>query len=400
MNNKLHKYAKLLLEKGLSIKKGMPLLVNAPVEAIELVRIITEEACRRGVNDIYFDFTDDVLKHLELSYYDKDSIVKSNFWNKTIYNEYAKKGSAFLFLIDTSNEDMDDVSKDNLEIASRHSLETRDYYFKLQENNRVSWCIAPVATKEWANIVFNNKENDINKLWNIIFDICLINEENPIKEWDKRVEENHLICQKLTNLNIKELHYTNSLGTDLTITLPNKVKWLGGSSIINGEELLVNIPSEEVFTTPNKYLTSGVVYTKIPLVHQGIVINDIYLKFTDGRVTDFSSSSGYDELKNIIYTDNESSMLGEVALVSATSKIAQTNLLFYETLFDENASCHIALGRGFKECYSLSEIDYEKVGYNQSKNHVDIMIGTSDMHIEALTYDNKKITIFEKGNFK
>ena len=158
-----------------------------------------------------------------------------------------------------------------------------------------------------------------------------------------------------------------------------------------------------MFTTPNKSKTTGIVYTSLPLIHSGIMINDICLEFIDGKVVKYSAKSGEEELKNILEMDSESSMLGEVALVDKNTKIAMSGKLFYETLYDENASCHIALGRGFKECLkdgeNLTDENLENIGYNKSKNHVDIMIGTKDLNITAITYDNKEIELFKDGSF-
>ena len=211
------------------------------------------------------------------------------------------------------------------------------------------------------------------------------------------------MCDKLTNLNIKELHYQSSNGTNLTVELAKNAVWCGGSSMIKGREPIVNMPTEEVFTTPNKYTTNGIIYSSMPLVHSGITIKDIVLEFKDGKIINFDASEGKDELQNIIELDEESSMLGELALVDKNSKIAKSNILFYETLYDENASCHIAVGRGFKECLkdseNMTEQELAEIGYNNSQNHVDLMVGTNDLNITATTYDNKEILIFKDGSF-
>ena len=355
MQEKLYKYAELLLKKGVCINPNQPLLINAPIESIEFVRILTEVACKLNITDIYYDWYDDELKHTQLKYFDEESIKQSRFWNKTIHDEYAKKDAAFLLLIDANPDIMKDIDSNKLKIASSQSILTRNLYREMQENNQIDWCIAAVATKDWSKKIFKNSQNPKEELWDLIFDICLINEENPLIAWDNKMEENKKMCQKLTDLNIKTLHYQNSLGTDLTIELSKNTVWCGGSSVIKGREPIVNMPTEEVFTTPNKLKTNGIVYTSLPLIHSGIMINDIYLEFKDGKVIKFDASSGLEELKNIIEMDEESSMLGEAALVDKNSKIAKSNTLFYETLYDENASCHIALGRGFKECLSDSE---------------------------------------------
>lgn len=403
MEELYYKYARLLLERGLCIKKDEPLVINAPIESIDFIRVLTSVACKLGVNDIYFDWYDDELKHTELMYFNEDAIRTSRFWNKEIHDEYAKRGAAFLFLTSSNPSIMNDIDSSKLKIASEHSLYTRGVYREMQSNNQVDWCIASVATIEWAKLLFPNSNNPLNDLWNTIFDICLIKEEDPLLAWDNKMKNNKDICKKLNDLNIKSLHYQNSLGTDLTIGLYNNAIWCGGSSKINGREPIVNIPTEEVFTTPNKFMTNGIVYTSIPLIHSGVMIKDICLEFIDGKVVNYSASSGVEELKNIIETDQESCMLGECALVDKQSKIAESKILFYETLFDENASCHIALGRGFKECLQngdkLTNEELENIGYNKSKNHVDMMIGTKDLRITAITYDNREVLIFKDGSF-
>lgn len=403
MQEKYYKYAKLLLEKGVCIEEGQPLVIEAPIEAIDFIRVLTDVACQKGITDIYYSWYDDELKHTQLKYYDEDAIRKSRFWNKEIHDEYAKKDAAFLLLIDSNPSVMHDIESSKLKIASETSLKTKKLYRELQSNNQIDWCIASVATKVWGDLLFDNSQDSKEKLWELIFDICLVNTENPCQSWEEKKQENKMMCQKLTKLNIKELHYTNSLGTNLKIELPENSIWCGGSSIIKGREPIVNMPTEEVFTTPNKFKTNGVVYSSIPLIHSGITIKDIYLEFKDGKVINYDASLGKDELKNIIEFDDESCMLGEAALVDKNSKIAESNVLFYETLYDENASCHIALGRGFKEClkngHDLSEKDLKDIGYNNSKNHVDIMIGTKDLKIKAITYDNQEIELFKEGSF-
>lgn len=403
MEEKLYKYAHLLLTKGLCINEYQPLVISAPIESIDFIRTLTKVACELNIKDIYYDWTDEELKYTQLKHFNDEEIKQSRFWNKTIHDEYAKKDAAFLFLTTSGGDLMKDIDSNKLKIASSHSLQTRQLYREKQSNNQIDWCIASVATKEWGDLIFGKSDDSKEKLWETIFDICLVNTENPEAAWTKKMEENKLMCQKLTELNIKELHYESSNGTNLTVELPKNAIWCGGSSIIKGREPIVNMPTEEVFTTPNKFSTNGIIYASLPLVHSGITINDIMLEFKDGKIVNFDASSGKEELQNIIELDEESSMLGELALVDKNSKIAKSNILFYETLFDENASCHIAVGRGFKECIkdaeNMSDEELENIGYNNSKNHVDLMVGTNDLNITATTYDNKEILIFQDGSF-
>lgn len=403
MLEKYYKYANLLLKKGLCIYPNQPLVINAPVEAFEFVRVLTEVASKLGVRDIYYDWTDEKLKHTQLAYFNEFDISNSKFWDKSIHDEYAKKDAAFLFLTTSGSDIMKDIESSKLKFASSNSLNTRKLYREKQANNEIDWCIAAVATREWGNLVFPNLDNSYEKLWDVIFDICLVNTEFPLNEWDEKMRINNDMCKKLTNLNVKKLHYRSSNGTDLVVAFSKNAIWCGGASYIKGRQLVVNMPTEEVFTTPDKFSTNGVIYSSLPLVHSGITIKDIRLEFKDGKVVSYDASVGVDELRNIIELDEESSMLGEIALVDINSKIAKTDILFYETLYDENASCHIALGSGFKECLTdsenMNEEELENIGYNKSRNHVDIMVGTNDLNITAVTYDDREILIFKDGSF-
>ena len=403
MGNKFYKYAYLLLTECLCIKENQPLVIMAPIDSIDFIRVLTKVACELNVRDIYYDWQDEELKHTTLSYFNEEEIKNSRFWDKSIHDEYAKKDAAFLFLTSSGNNIMNDIDSNKMKIAGMHSLHTRELYREKQSNNEISWCIASVATQRWADLLFKEETNNKEKLWNLIFDICLVNENNPCDAWTKKMQENALMCQKLNNLNIKELHYQSSNGTNFKVELPECAIWCGGSSNIKEDNLIVNLPTEEVFTTPNTYKTNGIIYSSMPLVHSGIIIKNIMLEFKDGKVINFDASEGKEELKNILTFDEYANMLGEIALVDKNSKIAKSNILFYETLYDENASCHIAVGRGFKECLKngneLTEEDLESIGYNKSKNHIDIMIGTNNLNITALTYDNKEILIFKDGSF-
>ena len=403
MENKFYKYAYLLLTKGLYIKENQPLVINAPIDAADFVRVLTKVACELNIRDIYYDWTDEEIKHTALSYFNEEEIKNSRFWDKSIHDEYAKKDAAFLMLTSSGDNIMKDINSNKMKVAAYQALNTRSLYREKQANNDISWCIASVATQRWADLLFPGTNNNKEKLWELLLDICLVNEDNPCKAWLDKMEENSLMCKKLTNLNIKELHYQSKNGTNFKVELSKGAIWCGGSSDIHGNNLIVNLPTEEVFTTPNTYKTNGVIYASMPLVHAGVIIKDIMLEFMDGKVINFDASEGKEELENIITFDEFASMLGEIALVDKNSKIAKSNVLFYETLYDENASCHIAVGRGFKECLKngneLTEEELIENGYNQSKNHVDIMIGTKDLNITAITYDNKEIIIFKDGSF-
>jgi len=395
MEEKLTKYADLLINRCLAIKDGQPLLITAPIETIEFVRIIAKLAYKHGVKDMYFDFTDEVLKHDQLKYLSKKELKKSKLFNKKIYDTYAKKKAAFLMLYADNPDIMKDIDIEKISYSAKVSIGSRPLYKKLQLSYEVPWCIASVVTKSWAKKVLPESNDPYTDLWNIVFDLTLVNTSNPFESWNKKIEESKRLVKKLNNLNINKLKYKNSLGTNFEIGFNHNI-WCGaGEHTTDGREILVNMPSEEVFTTPNKYTANGRVYASKPLVYNSSIIDKFWLEFKNGKVVDYDAKTGKDILKSIIKIKN-GNYLGEVALVDKNSPIYKSNLLFYETLYDENASCHLALGSGFPDCLNKDNLD--ELGLNDSKTHVDFMIGTDDLEIVAET-DNGEIAIMKNGEF-
>ncbi len=404
MKEKLEKYAELLLTKGVSIKPGTPLLISAPMEAYEFVEILSKKAFEKGVTDIGYDLIDEKIKHDALKYLEINDLKESPIFNKKIFDEYAKKDAAFLMLMSDDPTLMDDIDSNKLSQAAIFSRKSKPLYKQRQLNNEIVWCIACTATMGRAEKMFDNNEDAINKLWDAIFDACYINNKNPNEAWDTFIEETNKKTEILNKLKIKELHYTNNLGTDLIINLLETSIWNGASEKTkSGVEFIANIPTQEVFTTPNRLGTNGIVYSSKPLIYNGGFINDFFIEFKDGKVINYDAKEGKDILKGIIESDENACYLGEVALVDYNSPISTSKLIHYETLYDENASCHLALGSGFTECVkgtdNKSKEELINLGFNYSDNHVDFMIGTEDLNIMAKTFDGKEVQIFKDGNF-
>ena len=264
-------------------------------------------------------------------------------------------------------------------------------------NNELVWLIAVYPNIIWAKEKFPDLSEDeaFKKLFNLMMDVCMVNEDNPIKAWDKQLKKQKELMLKLNELEIKSLHYTNSLGTDLKIGLSPKAMWQSAGE--NDFKMIVNMPSYEVFTSPDFRKTEGIVYASKPLVYNSSLIEDFYLKFKDGKVIEYDAKTGKDILKGLIESEEGMHYLGECALVDKNSPIAKTNFVFGETCLDENASCHIALGAGFKECLKDSN-NLKEDGLNEAQNHIDFMIGTNDLNIEAETKEGV-VTIFKDGSF-
>lgn len=405
MDKLKEKYAHLILKSCLQVKKNQPLFISANSEVIDFVRIIANVAYKMGVKDIYFDISSPYLKHDALLNLNEKELKSMQFWNKEAWNEYAKKGAAFVMLASETPNLMKDVDPKKLSTMSMYSLDTRKEFDELREKMMVPWCIAAAPTTAWADEVFPESKNAVEDLWNEIFTICQVNKENPEKVWNQKIKDLTKVSNKLNKYNFKKLHYQNGLGTDFTIELPKNHRWESGkNTLTNGTSVLVNFPTEEVFTSPTNNSAEGIVYASKPLCYQDNLIEDFWLKFSKGKVVDCYAKKGEETLRNLISSCKNCDRLGEVALVEYDSAISQSDIIFYETLYDENAACHLALGASFSECVengpTLSKDELtKKYKLNDCKNHVDFMIGTDDLTITGITQDDKEVEIFIDGNF-
>lgn len=398
------KYAEILLKQCLNLKKNQPLFINANVEVIDFVRILANEAYKIGVKDIYFDISSPYIKHdLLLNLKEKD-LKQTQYWNKEKWNEYARKGAAFIMcvsLIPGLMKDIDPKKNNNMQM---YALDTRREFDELRDKLMVPWCIAAVPNIEWADKVFPESKDSLTDLWNTIFDICHIKDSNCATIIENKMKNLESISRKLNKYQFKTLRYENSLGTNITIDLPENHIWASGrQKLQNGSSVLFNFPTEEIFTSPKNNSANGIVYASKPLNYQDTIINDFWIKFKNGIAIECGAKEGEENLKQIISGCKNSNRLGEVALVEYNSPISESEILFYETLFDENAACHLALGASFAECIengpNMSKSELSKLKLNDCKNHVDFMIGTEDLSIIGITKDNKEIPIFENGNF-
>lgn len=402
MENLMRKYARVLLESCLKVEENQPLFVSFNVERLDFVRLVSEEAYKLGIKDIYFDMSDPYLKHKALKYLEVEDLKKLTFWNKEMWNVYAKKHAAFLMLASETPGLMKDIEPKKITEMTRYAYETRKEFESYRDKSELAWCIAAVPTKAWADEIFKEKDNSVELLWNKIFEICSITEEDPVKIWNDKLDLLKKRADKLNEKNFKTLIYKSSK-TDFKIDLPENHRWGSGcEKLVNGKEVLVNFPTEEVFTSPDCRSAEGIVYSSKPLEYQGVILDNFSIEFKDGVVTNFSAEQGEETLKEMINICENSNMLGEVALVPYDSPISNTNMVFLETLYDENAACHLALGDSFPECINEKGTKkelFEKYNMNNSDSHVDFMIGTKDLNIKGITHDNKEIDIFINGNF-
>ena len=390
------KYIELILKKCLKIE-GQPLFINYNKINKNFVKKIEKYAKSIGVCDIYLDERDLNKEREVILNTNLEDIQKNELFNCKKWDEYAQKDAAFLMLESYIPGLMDKIDSDKLSKVSIVKQTTKPIYKEKQLKGLIPWCIAAVPNEYWAKDIFLNSKQPLDDFWNTLADICMLKEENPISSWNKLLKKQAKNLKKLNNMKIKKLYFKNDLGTNLEIELSSKALWQSAC----GNKWIVNMPSYEVFTSPNYKKTNGIVYSSKPLVYSGKIIDKFYLEFKDGKVINFDAKKGKDILKEIINSDEFSSFLGEVALVNYNSPISNTKKVFKSTLLDENASCHLALGSGFLECIengnNLNKDELKKIGLNSSKNHVDFMIGTKDLTIEADTV-NGKLIIMQNGN--
>ena len=406
MKNMLKKYATLAVKKGVNLQKDQVLLVNSPIECVDFSRAIAEVAYKEGAKEVVVHYSDQSLQKLKLEYASMDTLKETPNWIAESYNSYAKQGCAVISISASDPDAYKNIPMDKIAAFQKSRQLALKEYYDYSMSNKIRWTVVSVPTEAWALKVFknSNSEEAVSKLWDVIFNVVRLNSDDPIEAWN---EHNNNISKNLNFLNsnkLKKLHYKNSIGTDLTIELPEDHIWLGGSEkCAAGIEFNANMPTEEVYTLPKKTGINGTVVSSKPLSYGGNLIDDFSLTFKDGKVIDFTDKEGFETLKKLLDSDDGAKYLGEVALVPYDSPISNSNLIFYNTLFDENAACHLAFGKAYPTCIingeNLSDEELSKKGANDSIIHVDFMIGTKDLDITGYTEDNTEIKIFTSGNW-
>lgn len=408
MNEKIMKnFARLAVEVGVNVLKGQPLLINGPVEAYEFIRECVKVAYEAGASEVWVDYSDNVCARLTYENVDTDTLKEVPEWSIERIKYRIDKKYCVLHIISDDPDLLDGIDSEKIRQVQLERMKATKPYQYYTMNNVGQWSIVAYPNVKWAKKVFPELSDDeaVKKLWDAIFMTSRVNEIDDVKEtWDKHNKEIKYHSKKLNELNFKSLHFKNELGTDLVVGLIKNHRWEGGTDIAsNGAIFNPNIPTEEVFTMPDRYHIDGTVVSTKPLSYSGKLIEDFKLTFKDGKVVDYSARVNEDILKNLLDTDEGAKSLGEVALISHDSPISNSGILFYDTLFDENASCHLALGN----CYpsnvengtKMSSEELKELGGNESMVHVDFMFGSKDMEIVGTTYDGEEIQVFSKGNF-
>lgn len=402
----LDNYASLIVGAGVNIQNGQLLVIASPIECADFARRIAKKAYERGAKDVIMSWRDELFT--KLRFLDAPEEVFGEFpaWEKEYYNFYTDKGAAFISIAANDPELLKDVDPKRVAMVQKtRSTALEEHRDKLMSNEN-AWCVVSVPTEAWAMKVFPELSADaaVEALWHAILDSVRAKTDDPTLAWEAHKKALKDRMAFLNRYNFRRLRYTNSLGTDLVVGLPEGHQWLGGAEKTKaGVDFIANIPTEEVFTLPHKDEVDGVVCSSKPLNYQGNLIDRFTLTFKGGKVVDCSAVIGEAVLKNLIATDEGAARLGEVALVPFDSPISNSNILFYNTLFDENASCHLAFGKAYPVCLrGGEEMDKDALlaaGVNDSLVHVDFMIGTADLTIDGQTADGQWVPVFRNGNF-
>lgn len=403
----LKKYAHTLLKYGVNLQEDQTLVISVDVENKDFAVIVTEEAYGLGAKEVVLNWRCSPIARQRLLHAKESVLERPANWIPEFYKQYIDDKAAFLSLISANPKALEGIPTNRISLQSRNLNKALSFYHTAIMNSSVTWCVASVPTVLWADLLGyeGTDEEKIEQLWATLLKLCRIEGVEPKDTYRHHMEKLRHRCEALNKFDLKALRYTCENGTDLLLELPEGHIWLGGEeSSKDGTIFNANIPTEEVFSAPQYNGVNGIVYSTKPLIYQGNTISDFSFTFKEGKIVEYTAKEGYEVLKELIETDEGSLYLGEVALVDHFSPISQSNQIFYETLFDENASCHLAIGASYPTCLKnsdgLSEEELKERGLNYSLTHVDFMIGHERMNIKGYTRDGQEVDIMIDGRLQ
>ena len=405
-NENLKKYARLIAETGVNVQDNHTVVLQISVDQAPLARLITEEAYRLGAAEVIVQWSDETIQREFLAHAATDRIENVPQYKIDQTDDWIAKGASRISVVSSNPDALAGVDAQRVAAFQAANGKALVNLRKATQANKVSWTVVAAASEGWAAKVFPElatSEEQVDALWNEIFKTTRIYEENPVIAWDihdKKLQEK---AAELNEQQFTALHYT-APGTDLTIGLPKNHLCEGaGSYNARGEEFMANMPTEEVFTAPDSRRVDGYVSSTKPLSYAGTIISGMKFTFKDGKVVDFSAEQGEEALKNLLAIDEGAKHLGEVALVPDPSPISQSGLIFYNTLFDENASNHLAFGSAYafnlQGGTEMSEEELAEAGLNRSQTHVDFMVGSDKMNIDGIKEDGTIVPVFRNGDW-
>ncbi|WP_310828799.1 aminopeptidase [Paenibacillus pedocola] len=402
---KLENYALLAVKIGINIQPGQTLVINADIVSAELVRLIVRQAYEAGAKLVKVNYSDEIVTRTRYELAPSESFLEPPKWQADELEDLARNGAAFLSVVSANPDLLNGIEASRIADNQRTAGTAMAPYREMMMANHVSWSIVAYPSTTWAAKVFPNAapETQVDLLWDAIFKAVRADQENPVEAWSNHLAGLKQRCDILNERKYRKLHFT-AAGTDLTLELPEGHIWCQAGAV-NGRGIpfLANIPTEEVFTAPLKTGASGKVSSTKPLSYGGNIIDKFTLTLENGKVTDFTAETGQEALASLLAMDEGSAYFGEVALVPFHSPISESGILYYTTLYDENASCHLALGAAYaftlQDGIAMTKEQLAGHGMNQSLTHVDFMMGSPEMNIDGITDDGNTEPIFRAGNW-
>ncbi|WP_124058587.1 aminopeptidase [Vaginisenegalia massiliensis] len=402
----LSKYADLIIYKGLNVGPEDYVQINAEVEQVQLVRLMVKAAYQAGAKDVILNWTDDVINRTHFDHQSLETLTDIPSYKIDEANDLIAKRTKKVALRASNPNALKGVDPQKLQAASAASAKAFKDIRIATQANVVSWIVCAAADADWAKLVFPNlatTEEQVDALWDQIFKTTRVYEDNPIQAWN---QHEATLEEKATFLNEQQfdaLHYTGP-GTDLTLGLPANHRWESAGSLNQqGESFIANMPTEEVFTAPDWRRADGYVVSSKPLSYNGVVIDQMTFHFEGGKITQVSASEGQETLEKLVFENDGARSLGEVALVPHKSPISQSGIIFFNTLFDENASNHLAIGQAYatsvQDGTQMSQDELAAAGLNRSDVHVDFMIGNAEMNVDGIRKDGSVVPIFRQGEW-
>ena len=394
-----------MVKVGACVRKDDDVLIVSSLEGAPLAQAITEYCYKAKAKRVTLVYSDEKASRLHFLYQDEATLTDIPSWEAEMKNSYKGKHAVTIRILTEDPQLYDGIDPRKVAARSRAMHKALAEYYDNAMANKIRWTLCAVPGEEWAKTVFPDlsPSKAVARLWDLIIKSMRLDEKDCIKAWQDFQAKSLERIEKLNSMNLKQLRYHNSLGTDFTVGLPEGAYFSGAKEYtVYGAPFCANMPTEEIFTLPDKTTGNGRIVASMPLVHNGTVIENFWISLKDGVIVDFNAEKGYETLKNIIETDEGSRHLGEIALVQYDSPIQNLNTLFYNTLFDENASCHFAIGEAYPLICGAEKMTREQLdalGVNRSGEHVDFMIGTPDLSITGISADGAEIPIFRNGNF-
>ncbi|NQN31706.1 aminopeptidase [Streptococcus suis] len=402
----LAKYAKLLVSTGINVQPGHTIQLTIGVDQAELARLIVKEAYAHGAKEVLVNWLDDVIARERLVNVDVELLEQVHPQRITEMNYLLERKASRLVVLSEDPGAYDGVDPEKLSRNARALSQALNPMRQASQANKISWTLGAASGLEWAKKVFPNAASDeeaVDLLWDQIFKTCRIYEEDPIKAWEEHEARLVAKAKVLNDEQFVKLHYT-APGTDLVLGMPKNHLWEAAGSVnAQGEHFIANMPTEEVFTAPDYRVADGYVTSTKPLSYNGNIIEGIKVTFKDGEIVDVTAEKGDEVMKKLVFDNAGARGLGEVALVPDKSPISQSGVTFFNTLFDENASNHLAIGQAYAFSIEggteMSQEELKEAGLNRSDVHVDFMIGSNKMNIDGIREDGTRVPIFRDGEW-